>query len=151
MLSVWLVIRRSWAWVSALLTIRPLHMLRVQMRFLFHGTYHLMPRPHLSREKVSGDNWVISWLRWVSGSDFKQALITCLHDVGPISLAYTHTWMTWHFFIGLSKIKTVDSAQPRNHSISHQTLLLVRRWGFRCRLWLSEQHRHTSHTPIPSL
>ena len=23
----------------------------------------------------------------------------------------------WHYFIGLSKIKTIDSAQPRNHSI----------------------------------
>ena len=25
--------------------------------------------------------------------------------------------MTWHYFVGLSKIKTVDSAQPRNCSI----------------------------------
>jgi len=28
-----------------------------------------------------------------------------------------HAWMMWHYFIGFSKIKTVDSAQPRNHSI----------------------------------
>ena len=35
----------------------------------------------------------------------------------PISLVYAHTWMMWHYFIGLSKIKTVDSAQPRNRSI----------------------------------
>jgi len=40
-----------------------------------------------------------------------------LHDIRPISLVSGHAWMTWHYFIGLSKIKTVDSAQPRNHSI----------------------------------
>ena len=45
---------------------------------------------------------------------------------------YTHTWMMWHYFIGLSKIKTVDSAQPRNHSIV--TLFLMRRWGLGTRL-----------------
>jgi len=32
-------------------------------------------------------------------------------------LVYTHTWKMWLYFIGLSKIKTVDSAQPRNHSV----------------------------------
>jgi len=34
-----------------------------------------------------------------------------------ISLVYAHAWMTWHNFNGLSKIKTVDSAQPKNYSI----------------------------------
>jgi len=34
-----------------------------------------------------------------------------------ISLAYAHAWMMWHYSIGLSKIKTVDSAQPGNRSI----------------------------------
>jgi len=26
-----------------------------------------------------------------------------LHDVRPVSLVYAHAWMTWHYFIGLSK------------------------------------------------
>jgi len=26
-----------------------------------------------------------------------------LDDVGPISLAFAHAWMTWHYSIGLSK------------------------------------------------
>jgi len=36
-------------------------------------------------------------------------LNTCLHDVRPNSLVYAHAWMMWQYFIGLSKIKTVDS------------------------------------------
>jgi len=65
-----------------------------------------------------------------------------LHDVRPISLVHAHAWMTWHYFIGLSEIKTGDSAQPRNHSIV-QTLFLVRGRSLGMRLerdlytWLS--------------
>jgi len=44
-------------------------------------------------------------------------VILNMHDVGLISCSYVHTWMLWHYFIGLSKIKSVDSAQPRNCSI----------------------------------
>ena len=47
-----------------------------------------------------------------------------------ISLAYVHAWMKWHYFIGLSKIKTVDSAQPRNR----QTPFLVKGRGLGTRL-----------------
>ena len=36
--------------------------------------------------------------------------------------------MMWHYFIGSSKIKTVDSAYQRTLN-SHQTLFLVRGWG----------------------
>ena len=74
------------------------------------------PDPVLSWRKGSGDYWAISWLCRLSSIDFEGTLITCLHDARPISLVYVHTWMTWHYFIGLSKIKTVDPAQPRNHS-----------------------------------
>jgi len=74
----------------------------------------LMPRPHLSWGKGCGDNRAISWLCQVSSTDFEQ---TCLDDVWPISLAYVHTRMMWHYSIGLSKIKTADSVQPRNRSI----------------------------------
>jgi len=55
-------------------------------------------------------------------------------DVGPISLAYAHSWMTWHYFIGLSRIKTVDSAQPRNHSVVTRPFA-HERWGLGTRLW----------------
>ena len=75
------------------------------------------PDPALSRGKGSGDYWAISWLCRLSSIDFERTLSTCLHDVRPISLVHAHAWMTWHYFIGLSKIKTVDSAQPRNRSI----------------------------------
>ena len=46
----------------------------------------LLPRPLLSRGKWSGDYWAISWLYWLSSIDFEWTLITCLHDVRPISL-----------------------------------------------------------------
>ena len=77
----------------------------------------LCPDPALSRGKGSGDYRAISWLCRLSSIDFEQTLITCLHDVRPISLVHADAWMTWHYFIGLSNIKTVDSAQPRNRSI----------------------------------
>jgi len=47
--------------------------------------------------------------------DFQQPS-TCLLVIGPVSLVHATAWMTWHYFIGLSKIKIVDSAQPRNCS-----------------------------------
>jgi len=53
----------------------------------------------------------------LSNIDFEQKLITCLYDIRLVSLVYAHAWI-WHYFIGLSKIKTVDSAQPRNRSIA---------------------------------
>ena len=45
---------------------------------------------------------------WWPSSNFlvvqsQQTLIISLHDVGSISLAYTHAWMMWYYFIGLSK------------------------------------------------
>jgi len=40
--------------------------------------------------------------------------------------------MMWDYFIGSSKIKTVDSAQRKNH----QSLFLVRGWGLGTRLAL---------------
>ena len=97
--------------------------------------------------------WVISWLCWVSSIDLNELCV--LGDVGPISLAYTHACMTWHYFIGLSKIKTVDSAQPRNRSdrFPHE------RWGLgtslsfyqrevRDRLW-PPTHPPSSATCLP--
>jgi len=32
----------------------------------------LVPRPHLSQGKGSGDNWIISWLCWVNSIDFRM-------------------------------------------------------------------------------
>jgi len=32
--------------------------------------------------------------------------------IGLISLIYVNDWMVWHYFAGLSKIKTANSAQP---------------------------------------
>jgi len=81
------------------------------------GWVGLVPRPAFSQGKGFGNYWAISWLCWLSSIDFESTLITCLHDVRPISLVYAHAWMTWHYFIGLSRIKTVDSAQQRNRSI----------------------------------
>jgi len=54
-----------------------------------------------------------SLLCWLSSIDFEPTLITCLHDVRS---AYFIGLCTWHYsyFIGLSKIETADSAQPRN-------------------------------------
>ena len=78
---------------------------------------HNVPRPKLPWGKGSCDYWAISWLYQVSSIDFERTLFTCLHDIGPISLVYVHTWMTYHYFIGLSNFKTVDSAQPRNCTI----------------------------------
>jgi len=70
---------------------------------------------------VSCPDPALSWgkgsICHLSNIDFEQTMIRCLHDVRPISLVYVHAWMMWHYFIGLSKIKTVDSAQPRNRSI----------------------------------
>jgi len=74
----------------------------------------LMLIPYLPTEKGSGDNWTIPW---GSSIDFKRTLFTCLHDVGPISFAYAHAWMTWHYFIGCPKSKTVALAQSRICSI----------------------------------
>jgi len=53
----------------------------------------------------------------VSSIDVEQSLITCLHRCRTYCNYLVHTWMTWHYFIGLSKIKTVDSAQPKNYSM----------------------------------
>ena len=63
--------------------------------------------PALSRGKGSGDYWTVSWLCWLGSIDFERTLIICLHNVRPISLVYAHASMTWHYFIGLSKIKTL--------------------------------------------
>jgi len=41
-----------------------------------------------------------------------------LQDIGPISLVYVNAKMTSHYFIGLFKIETADSAQPRTCSNS---------------------------------
>jgi len=77
--------------------------------------------------------WSLSYPRChvSNGIDFEWTLITSL-DVG-LSRAYfiwrTHTW---HYFIGLSKIKTVDSAQPRNRSDPFPR----ERWGLGTRLLL---------------
>ena len=90
---------------------------------------------HIFEGKGSGDYWVISWLCRVSSIDFDQALITCLHAIGPISLIYVNDWMMRHYFTGLSKIKTAVSAQPKQLLNSHQTLLLMRAWGLSMRLF----------------
>ena len=58
-----------------------------------------------------------------SSIDLEWTLITYLDDIGPISLTYVHAWKTRHYSIGLSKIKAIDSAQPKNCS-NHQTLSL---------------------------
>jgi len=50
--------------------------------------------------------------------------------------------MTWHYFIGLSKIKTVDSAQPRNRSIVTRPLFLMR--GV---VWARDYDKRAAHTP----
>ena len=44
------------------------------------GPSSLMPRPHLSWGKGSGDYWVISWLCWINSLDFWQA-----NETGPTS------------------------------------------------------------------
>jgi len=56
------------------------------------------PDPALSQGKGSGDYWLISWLCRLSSIDFEQTLITCLHDVRPISLVYVHVGMTRHYW-----------------------------------------------------
>ena len=88
-----------------------------------------MPRPNLtpslSQGKGSGDYWAISWMCWVSSIDFERPLIASFHDVGPISLVNAHTWMTWQYFIGLSKSRL--STRHKQESLNgHQTLFLVK-------------------------
>jgi len=74
------------------------------------------PDPALSRGKGSGDYWAISWFCQLSSIDFWTNIDYMLAWRKAISLVYAHAWMTSHYSIGLSKIKTVESAQPRNRS-----------------------------------
>ena len=71
-----------------------------------------------------------------------KKLIRWLHDERPVSLVYAHAWMMWRCFIGLSKIKTVDSARPRNRSI-------VTRPFFPCeRVWSGHNYNETTSSKV---
>ena len=100
---------------------------------------------HIFEGKGSGDYWVISWLCQVSSIDFDWTLITCLHAIGPISLIDMNDWMMWHYFTGLSKIKTAVSAQALS---SHQTLFLMRGWDLSVRLFCCCYDTLPSAVPI---
>ena len=101
-----------------------------------------LPRPRPLTRKMVWWPWAISWLCRLSNIDFEQKLIRWLHDERPVSLVYAHAWMMWHCFIGLSKIKTVDSARPRNRSI-------VTRPFFPCeRVWSGHNYNETTSSKV---
>ena len=98
----------------------------------------LYPDPAHSQWTGFGDYWAISWLCWVSSINFLA------------NTDYTPAWCKAYFidlctrlddvayFIGLSKIKSVDSEQLN----SHQTLFLVRGrggWGLEDQGWQVEK------------
>ena len=62
------------------------------------------PRPH----PLTGKRQLLHDFLVVTSLNSEQTLTTSLHDVGATSLICVNVWMTWHYFIGLSKIETGD-------------------------------------------
>jgi len=60
--------------------------------------------------------------------------MTSSHDV---LLVYANTCMTWHYFIGLSKIETADLEQLRNHSILNRPFSSWVGYGHETKLYKS--------------
>lgn len=79
---------------------------------------NLVPWPYLSWGNASDDYWAISCLCWVS---CEQTLIACLHDVGPILLAYMHACMMWPISFAYPKSWLLT----KHNQESHHTLFLV--------------------------
>jgi len=57
------------------------------------------------RVTIREQNLSLLQLDWMAGFSLLQPDVartekrcTCLHDVGPISLADVHDWMMWHYF-----------------------------------------------------
>ena len=113
------------------------------------GPSCLMPRPHFSWGKGSGDYWAISWLCWINSIDFGQANEIVPHIPSMCISQWNRPYIIQACNQCLFKINTAHSADSEHQNQLSPDPFPHERWGLGTRLGTIVPR--LSPTPFPWL